>query len=185
MTRRDIPNLITAGRIALVWPLLAALLDARFGTALVLFALAGVSDGVDGFLARYNGWFTRLGAILDPLADKLLVVSVYLALGWEGFIPLWLVAAVIIRDVVIVTGAAAYRLLAGHIEMAPTAASKFNTFLQITLVLAVMLAQLNWLPDWFSETLFYAVLASTVVSGFQYALVWGRRAAAELSKGEK
>jgi cardiolipin synthase len=184
VTRRDIPNLITAARIALVWPLVDALLEARFTAALVLFALAGISDGIDGFLARHYGWFTRLGAILDPVADKLLVVSVYVALGWEGFIPLWLVAAVITRDVIIVAGAAAYRFLAGHLEMAPTAASKLNTFLQIALVLAVMLAQLNWLPGWFSQVLLYAVLISTVFSGLQYVLIWGRRAAVELHRGK-
>lgn len=180
MTRRDIPNLITAARIILVWPLVAALLDSRFGTALVLFAVAGVSDGIDGFLARRYGWFTRLGAILDPIADKLLVVSVYVALGWEALIPPWLVAAVITRDVVIVSGAAAFRLLVGHLNMAPTVTSKLNTLLQISLVLAVMLATLQWVPGWISEALIYAVLASTVLSGLQYVVIWGRLAAAEL-----
>lgn len=185
MTRRDIPNLVTVARIALVWPLVAAVVHKRFELALAVFAAAAVSDAVDGFLARHYGWFTRLGAILDPLADKLLIVSLYFALGWQGFLPLWLVAAVITRDLVIVAGALAFRLLLGHIEMVPTVTSKLNTFLQLALVLAVMLGQVGWIPGWLSETFFYAVLASTVLSGLQYVLVWGRRAASELHGGEK
>lgn len=185
MTRRDIPNLITAARIILVWPLVTALLDSQFGTVLVLFAVAGISDGIDGFLARHYGWFTRLGAILDPIADKLLIVSVYVALGWEGLIPAWLVATVITRDVVIVSGAAAFRLLVGRLEMAPTVTSKLNTLLQISLVLAVMLAALQWVQGWILEALIYAVLASTVLSGLQYVVIWGRLAAAELDGREK
>jgi len=185
VTRRDIPNLITAARIILVWPMVFALLDGRFGAALGLFALAGLSDGIDGFLARRFGWFSRLGAVLDPLADKLLVISAYLALGWESLIPLWLVAAVIVRDAVIVGGAAAYRLLFGHLEMEPTVTSKFNTFLQISLVVAVMLAQLAVVPGWVANTFVYAVLASTVLSGLHYVVVWGRRAAVRYEGGNK
>jgi len=100
VTRRDIPNLITAFRFLLVPPVVFLLLSSRFGEALVIFAIAGFSDALDGFLAKHYGWASRLGAALDPLADKLLLVSAFIALGWLELIPVWLVVIVILRDIV-------------------------------------------------------------------------------------
>jgi cardiolipin synthase len=177
VTRRDLPNLITILRILLVAPLAWALLNGEFGWALLLFALAGASDGIDGFLARHYGWQSPLGALLDPLADKLLLVTVYLALGALGFVPLMLVIAVFTRDLVIVTGAAVYRLCIGPVEMAPSLISKLNTVLQIALaVVAMVSAGLGWLPVWSTDLLVGAVYASTLLSGLHYIGVWSRRA---------
>ena len=108
MAWRYLPNVITGIRVLLVMPLVYALLTHHFVLALVLFAVAGVSDGVDGFLARRFNWYTQLGAMLDPLADKLLLVSTYLCLAWLGFFPVWFVALVVGRDLIIFCGAISY-----------------------------------------------------------------------------
>ena len=104
MRRQDIPNLISITRILLVVPLVVALLDYQFGIAMVLFAIAGISDALDGFLAKHYHWESRLGSILDPLADKLLLVAGFATLTWLGYIPNWLLWLVIGRDIMIVTG---------------------------------------------------------------------------------
>ena len=105
MNARDIPNIISVLRIVLVVPIIVLMLEQQFAAALLLFFVAGLSDGLDGYLAKRNNWGSRLGSILDPLADKLLLISSYVALGWLGLIPVWLVAVVLIRDIVIVSGA--------------------------------------------------------------------------------
>jgi cardiolipin synthase len=175
--RRDLPNLITLVRIALVAPLAWALLNGAYGWGVTLFLMAAVSDGVDGFLARHYSWQSRLGAVLDPIADKLLLVTVYFALGINGFVPFWLVAAVIFRDFIIIIGAGAYRIIVGSLEVAPTSLSKLNTILQVVLAVVAILAHgLGYLPDWSADILVYAVLASTVFSGLHYVALWGRRA---------
>jgi cardiolipin synthase len=176
VTRRDLPNAITLLRILSVAPLVWALLDDAFGVALALFLLASASDGLDGFLARRYGWQSQLGAILDPIADKALLVALYLALGLDGFLPWWLVLAVIGRDLVILGGALAYRLVIGRFDIAPTFLSKLNTVLQFSLALVVILARgLGWLPPWSADLLVYAVLASTLLSGIHYVVIWSRR----------
>ena len=101
MRASDIPNLITAGRILLVPPIAWALVQQRFLLALILFFIAGVSDAADGFLAKYYGWTSRLGALLDPLADKSLLVTSYAALAWIGLLPLWLLVLVVVGVVVV------------------------------------------------------------------------------------
>ncbi len=173
----QIPNLLSALRILLVVPIVALLLQRDFEGALLLFALAGVSDGLDGWLARRYGWFSRLGSVLDPVADKLLLVSSYLVLGALGLLPWWLVVAVLGRDLVIVAGAVAYHYLVGPYDMAPSLLSKVNTALQILLVLVVVADQvLGWLGPVALQALFWGVLATTVASGVNYVLVWGWRA---------
>ncbi len=177
MRARDIPNLITFGRILLVLPVTWALLDGRYPLALGLFFVAGVSDALDGFLAKHYGWNSRLGALLDPLADKALLISCYAALTWNGLLPLWLLALVALRDVVIVSGAILYNYRVEPLDASPTRVSKLNTFLQIVLVLLVIFQQASgfgearWI-DW----LVYAVTLSIVWSGVDYVVTWGRRA---------
>ena len=160
---RDIPNVITILRIFLVIPVVWALLDGRYTLALWLFAVAGASDGLDGFLAKQFHWTSRLGAILDPLADKLLLVSTFVALGWQGLLPLWLVAVVLGRDVVIVAGAVAYHLLFGSFELHPTLISKVNTFCQILLViLTVVRFASEWDLLWMVHGMTVLVLLTTL-----------------------
>ena len=172
---RHIPNIISALRILLVIPVVMLLLERQYGAALILFAIAGISDGVDGFLAKHFGWQSRLGSILDPLADKLLLVCSFLSLAWLGLIPLALVVAVMLRDVIIVLGAIALHYRYGRFEMQPTRVSKVNTFFQIVLVLAVVFyhgefAQIPWIVD----SLVYIVWATTLISGANYVWIWGR-----------
>lgn len=177
MTPKVIPNLITVFRILLVIPMVWLLSQRQYAAVLGLFAVAGLSDALDGYLARRFGWFTRIGAVLDPLADKLLMVSSYLTLGVLGMLPPWLVALVILRDVVIVTGAAAYRSLFGEIEMQPMFISKANTALQVLLVLLVLFsAGLQPLPAAVLEGSILAVAITTVASGIGYVWTWSRRA---------
>lgn len=179
MQLQHIPNLISLARLLSVVPLVALLLQGEYGWALVLFAAAGVSDGLDGFLAKHYGWQSRLGGILDPLADKSLLLAAFLVLGYLGLIPSWIVAAAIARDLIIVGGALAYELLVEDLDAAPLLASKINTVLQILLVVFVIIdAGPKPLPVGLIEALTYACLVSILVSGTQYVYLWSRKAAA-------
>ena len=178
MNYSEIPNIITLLRILLVIPIITLLLHEEFSYALLLYTVAGVSDGLDGYIAKRYNYVSRLGSILDPLADKLLLVSTYLVLAWLELLPWWLVLAVILRDLLIVAGAAAYFLLIGKYEMEPSLISKVNTFAQIVLGLAIVLSEslLGFLPAWLTDWLVLVVLGTTVVSGADYVWTWGRRA---------
>ena len=180
MRSRDIPNLITLLRFALVPPFMLVLVKERFADALWLFVIAGVSDALDGFLAKRYAWTSRLGSILDPLADKALLVSAYLALGWLGLLPAWLVAGVIGRDVVIILGAVLYHLLVGRFHLAPSRLSKLNTLCQIVLVLAVIVDHsLLRLGPGLIQLLILLTATTTLASGAHYIWTWGARAAQE------
>ncbi|MES9901837.1 MAG: CDP-alcohol phosphatidyltransferase family protein [Sedimenticola sp.] len=178
MRREEIPNLISVLRIFLSIPVIWMLLEQRFEIALVLFAVAGISDGLDGYLAKRNGWVSRLGGLLDPLADKVLLVSSYLSLAVIGAIPVWLVMLVILRDLVIVTGALVYNFRVKQLDVAPSLLSKFNTLAQIVLVLAVVLdLGVVDLPVWITGGLIWLVSVTTLASGVNYVWVWSRLAA--------
>jgi cardiolipin synthase len=173
----DLPNIITFLRFLLLPPVVLLLLNRRYDAALLVFALAGFSDALDGYLAKRYHWTSRLGALLDPLADKLMLVSGFVTLGWLGLIPPWLVALIILRDVVIVTGAIVYHLRIEKLEAAPSGVSKLNTFAQILLILAVMFSQaFRPLPAFWMDALIYGVLLTTLWSGLDYVLTWGRKA---------
>lgn len=177
MKPHDIPNLITFCRLLLVAPVVWLLLNDRFGMALIIFGVAGFTDALDGYLAKRNNWSSRLGAMMDPLADKLLLVSCFVTLGWLGMIPLWLVALVVLRDLVIVGGAIVFHMRVERLEAAPTIASKLNTFAQIVLVLAVIFSQgIQALPASWLDIMIVSVLVTTLWSGFGYVWTWGRRA---------
>ena len=177
MRASDIPNLITVMRILLVVPIAWALLQQQYLLALVLFFVAGVSDGLDGFLAKQFGWTSRLGALLDPLADKALLVTCYAALTWVGLLPLWLLVLVVARDLTIVAGAVIYNYRIERLEAFPTLISKFNTVLQILLVLIIIIQQLvDWIAPIWVTALIYAVSVSVVWSGLDYVITWSRRA---------
>jgi cardiolipin synthase len=176
--REDIPNLISILRIFLSIPVVWMLLEQQFGVALVLFLVAGISDGLDGFLAKRYGWQSQLGGLLDPLADKVLLVSSYLSLALIGIVPVWLVLLVILRDLVIVTGALVYHFRVTELEAEPSMISKTNTLAQIVLVLSVVLDRgLMALPDLFITAMIWLVVLTTLASGINYVWVWSRRAA--------
>jgi cardiolipin synthase (CMP-forming) len=164
-------------RIALVAPILMLILRDDFAWALALFALAGFSDGLDGYLAKRFDWHTRLGALLDPVADKLLVAGTFITLAYTQDIPIWLASVVILRDVIIVAGAMAYNFFVRPVEGEPTRVSKLNTALQLLLLLFVLSrAGFGW-PDQISITVLgAAVLVTVVISGVDYVWSWTRRA---------
>lgn len=154
-----------------------ALLDERFGLALVLFAIAGVSDAVDGFLAKQFGWTTWIGGILDPLADKALLTVTYVVLAVLGLLPTWLVLLTIFRDLVILIGALYYHFRVEHLVAEPRLLSKLHTTLQISLALLAVFAAAYGLPaDWMIHLGVFLVALTTVASGVDYMRVWSRRA---------
>ncbi|MGB5305348.1 MAG: CDP-alcohol phosphatidyltransferase family protein [Gammaproteobacteria bacterium] len=177
MNISQLPNIITIFRFLLVPPVVILLLEGQFGSALIVFALAGFSDALDGFLAKQFNWTSRIGALLDPLADKLLLVSTFVTLAWLGLIAPWLVALVILRDLVIVTGAVVYHMCIEHLEAEPSLVSKLNTFAQILLVLVVMFSRVfENIPGFWMDVLTYSVLITVVWSGIDYVWTWSRRA---------
>jgi len=178
VSARAIPNAISLFRITLVVPIAVTMIQSGYDIALGLFVVAGASDGLDGYLARRFNWVTPLGALLDPIGDKLLMVTCYLVLGWLGDLPWWLVSAVILRDVVIVVGAVFYRFLIGEVVYRALLISKLNTVLQILLVMITLalLAGFRLLAP-LQPLLVYLVLLTTLSSGVAYVVLWGRQAA--------
>lgn len=174
---RHLPNLITALRFVLIPVLALLLLEQRYVPAFAVFLVQAISDFADGYLARRWGVRTRLGAIADPLADKLTMLTVTLVLAAQALVPAWLAVAIVVRDLVIVAGAVAFHFVVGRVDVAPTWLSKLNTVLEFG-VLSALLADAAqaievtaWLPP-----LFILVMATIVGSGVQYVWVWSRKA---------
>lgn len=172
-----LPNVVCVVRICLVVPIMWFLVGAEYESALLLIIIAGFSDWVDGFLARRFGWESRIGGLLDPLADKLLFVSVFAALTWNGLVPLWLFAVVIGRDIIIVSGAFAYEFLIGPVEPNPSRVGKLNTVMALLYLFFVMTWQIYAWPPEVSITIVGAgVFVVSLVSGLDYVLTWSRLA---------
>ena len=168
----QLPNIVTLARIALVPVLILLLKDHEYAAGLIVFVIAGASDALDGFLAKRLNVQSRLGAILDPVADKLLLVSAYVMLAVLEHIPFWLVLVVVFRDLLIVGGYMLYTSHAGPVKMRPSILSKLNTLMQITLVAVILAQQAAGLAWPLAEILVYIVLATTVVSGAHYTWSW-------------
>jgi len=177
MSLRWLPNAISVMRIALILPILVLFVNDEFGWALGLFLLAGLSDGIDGYVAKRYNWHSRLGAFLDPAGDKLLVAWSYGTLAYLGHIPVWLAVIVILRDVIIVAGSFIYHYLVRRLEGEPTRISKLNTGLEIVYLVFVMSeAGYGW-PDSITLTVLGAsVLVTVVISGYDYVSNWIRSA---------
>lgn len=160
--------------MAFVPLLILVLKDHRYLDALWVFLLAGLSDGLDGYIAKRFGFATQLGAILDPLADKILLVGAYIMLAMEQFLPFWLVLVVAFRDLLIVGGYLVYTSLYGPVPMHPSYISKLNTFLQIMLVLFILTerAFIFRIPH-VEILLILGVLMTTLMSGAHYVWTWG------------
>lgn len=171
----SIPNLITLGRIFLVPIVVWAISSGAMWIAFVLFLAAGVSDAVDGFLAKRFHMTTMLGSYLDPLADKALLVSIYVTLGINGLLPRWLVILVVSRDVMIVGGVMLSWLVGSPVKMKPLIVSKLNTVAQIVLA-SVVLGSLGYRLDIPTATtvLMGLVAATTLLSVAAYLTEWMR-----------
>lgn len=168
-----VPNILTLLRLAAAPVLVVLLRDERHALALALFVLAGISDGLDGYIAKRFSHVSRLGAILDPVADKVLIVSAYVMLTLLGLVPFWLLVTVVFRDLLIVGGCILLVILNGSVQMRPTPISKVNTFLQITLVIVVLVEATRWVfvgPA--VIVLVWAVFLTTVLSGIHYLWLW-------------
>ncbi len=178
----QIPNAITVMRILLVGPIGWLLWENRHLDALLLMLVAGISDAVDGFLARRFNWMSNFGATMDPLADKLLVGAAFLVFTVQGHIPLWVAAIVLGRDFVIVVGAGVYKLLYEEVEIAPSFLSKANTAMQIVVTVLMMVALLPF--DALSAACramvdpygFLILALLGLSSGFDYVVTWGSKA---------
>ena len=176
MTFGWIPNAICILRIVLIAPLVLALFAGDYVLALILIVVAGFSDGVDGFLAKTFDWRTRLGGLLDPAADKLLLVSAFVCLTRLGLVPLALTVIVILRDLAIVVGALLYQRIAGELEGEPTLISKLNTACQLLFVVSVI-THAEWQqpgPAWLM-LLGAMVVFTSITSGLNYVLIWSKR----------
>ncbi|WP_329741097.1 CDP-alcohol phosphatidyltransferase family protein [Dyella sp. A6] len=172
---RHLPNAVSLLRIVLIAPIAWQLLQRCWIPALCLIAVAGASDGLDGFLARHYGWRSRLGGMLDASADKLLLVTCFVLLAWLDITPLWLAWVVCGRDLMIAAGALLWRLLVGPIQPQPSMLSKVCTVMQILYLLDVLFLQAGWLslP---SPPLGWAVAVLCGASWLDYAVRWSVRA---------
>ncbi len=174
----NIPNLITLSRLLSVPVMVWLIVDGILLAAFWLFVIAGISDAVDGLVAKHLDAETELGRFLDPLADKALLVSVFIALGYQEHLASWLVILVVFRDALIVGGAMLFQTLTQSLTMQPLTISKINTAAQIVLAAAV-LAGLGLEFDFgvLIPALTYGVAATTAASGVIYIFMWTRRAA--------
>ena len=177
MKTANIPNIITSFRILLVVPILVTLLREQYHLAFYLCALAGFSDAVDGFLARRYSWTSRFGSIADPIADKLLLMSCFVSLAYLDKIPMWLLVAVLGRDIIIIGGATLLHFMLGPYDFAPSYISKANTFFQI-IFLSLVIYNLAFgdLSQQLITIIMITVFVTTVASLVDYIWVWGRRA---------
>ncbi|OSM05058.1 CDP-alcohol phosphatidyltransferase family protein [Magnetofaba australis] len=172
----NVPNTLSFLRIFSAPLFIWLLLNDWMNAALWLFLVAGVTDAVDGFIAKRFGLQTELGAYLDPLADKLLLLSGFITLSVIDVMPLWMTLLVVTRDLVIVGGALVYQLATGALRMEPLIISKLNTVAQITLLVAVLAEQAFGAFEWlFTPLLIFAAL-TTAASGLAYTIEWTRRA---------
>jgi len=179
---RQLPNALTTLRLFLAIPICLFILQGHFTVVLWITFFAGLSDVVDGWLARKLDAQTRYGAIADPLSDKAMLIGTYVCLAVVGLIPQWVAMLVVARDLIIMTGALAYHWLIGHYDMSPSFWGKACTLVQIAFALMVIVQQV--FPV-FSDTYFRAalwlVLALTLISGGNYVSVWGKKALQEWS----
>lgn len=170
-TTINIPNILTLVRILLTPLLIIFLLKKRFTMALLVFAMAGISDALDGFIARYFNQRTVLGAHLDPLADKLLLLSSYISLAVLKIIPGWLAVVVIARDVIILFGIAVLTITQKPYEIKPSTISKCTTVIQLATIFFILLHPDGTHFSTFQVSMFWATAVLTIASGLHYIYI--------------
>ncbi len=176
---RHIPNAITITRLILVLPIAFFIVEEFYGLALVLFAISGLSDGLDGFIARRYGWVSAFGRLIDPLADKLMMVTTTLVLGGLEHFPFMLMILIVTKDLAILGGVFSYTSLAGFPKIQPNFLGKLTTALQIILVVLVLLnlSLPGLLPDYLFSAWFWLVALMTAFDGIVYLGLWTARLA--------
>jgi cardiolipin synthase len=181
---RKLPNLLSLLRLTMVPAVVLLLIEERPGWAFATFSAAALLDAVDGWLARRFDGETAIGAYLDPLADKALMMSSFIVLGTLGWLPVWLVVVVVSRDAAILGGIVLSTVVGLRLEVAPLTISKVNTVVQGVLVAGTIALAAFGLQDWPPGQAARSLLAgltaiSTVVSGLAYGYGWARRALAD------
>lgn len=172
-----IPNLLTFSRLLLALPLGVLIVRQEFDLALGVGFLAGVTDALDGFVARRLKAFSRFGAALDPMADKVLITVSFLGFAYVGLIPWYVAATVIARDLIIVSGALCYHYLIGPFDFAATRLSKINMLVQIGFCVLVLAAQVvTGIPPAAIPLATILVLAIAIASGLDYVVCWSIKA---------
>ena len=170
---RNIPNLLTLLRMCAAPVLILFLMDRNYGVGTLLFLVAGITDALDGWFAKRFDCVTRLGTILDPIADKMLIITAYIVLALLGDIPLWVVLIVSFRDLGIVGGYLILQTIHDEMPPQPSLLSKLNTLAQITFVLTVMTNEIDWVPlSSMVDIFLWLVAVTTLVSGFHYIYRW-------------
>lgn len=183
MPLRHLPNAISAARLLSALPIGWLLVAELYVWAFAVLLVAGLSDALDGWLVRRYGWHSRLGAWLDPAADKALMLAIYLAVALNGLIPMWLFWLVIGRDVWLTVMTFVYQRVVGPLDVQPLVISKINTALQILLVLvAVLKVGVLAIETTWVALLSVIVAATTVLSGLAYTLLWGARGLRQLAE---
>jgi cardiolipin synthase len=184
---RHLPNIVTVIRIILVFPTSWFLWHGQTLLAFALMLMASFSDALDGALARRYHWTTDLGRLLDPLADKFLVAAVFIVFALQNLIPLWLVILTLGRDMVLLIGGTAYRVIIGHIKVQPSLVSKANTAMQMLVLSLLMASQLpigvagGYAQSAVHDFGIYLLAVLSAVSGVHYVVVWVNRSAKALA----
>ena len=175
MNLSSLPNALSILRIILTVPVVMTLLNHQYFLAMVLFFIAGITDALDGWIAKRYSFQSRLGSILDPMADKLLLVSSFVVLYVIGLLPLWLLVLIFLRDFMIVSGTVGCFIGSGVSKndlLSPSKLSKINTVLQIALVLFLVMVQIYPVLPQYSTIFFIITATSTVLSGADYVWIW-------------
>ena len=176
---KQIPNALTTLRLILAIPICLLILNENYQAVLWVAFIAGLSDGVDGWLARKLGAESRYGAIVDPLSDKALLIGVYGSLAVVGLLPWWVTIIVVVRDMVILGGALAYHWRFGRYAMEPSLWGKISTCVQIAFALLLLTNQVfPVFPEFSLQIGLWLVILLAAISGGHYIYIWGGKAAA-------
>ncbi|MDQ6994472.1 MAG: CDP-alcohol phosphatidyltransferase family protein [Mariprofundaceae bacterium] len=172
----SIPNILTLLRILMTPVIVYMVLSKQAWWAVSLMVIAGITDMLDGAIARYFNQRTTVGAYLDPLADKILLVSLFVSLFFVGKVPLFLFLAVVFRDAIIIFGAAAYEMVTRQLTIEPSLVSKATTFMQILYVSLLLLDMAMPTSPILVLTLMWCTFALTCISGVHYMVIWTHKA---------
>ena len=170
----NLPNILTLTRVLLIPVFVIFIIYKSFIYALITFAIAGITDGIDGLLARITRQRTELGAFLDPIADKLLLISAYITLGIIEMLPSWLAVIVISRDVIILLGFLVMMLTGYRPKIHPSFISKMTTTFQILTILLVLVKGYYPIPNLFATIAIYGTTILTIISGTHYIFIGTR-----------
>jgi len=173
----SIPNILTLARILMTPVIVYMVLTHQAWSAVLLMVIAGVTDMLDGAIARYFDQRTIVGAYLDPLADKILLVSLFVSLFYIGEVPLFIFLAVIFRDAIIIFGAMVYQMVTGQLTIHPSLVSKATTFMQILYVALLLLNMATPISHVLVDMTMWLAFLLTCISGVDYMVTWTHKAA--------